>query len=190
MPAEVEEVVVDPDPLQAEDLGEDRAEDLLGRRRRAAAGRGRPCARVPAEPCGRACRWRSTAARRAPSPPRAPCSPGRRRATKPVTEATVPVALGVLGEHDVGHQPRSPASSRPATTAAWSTAGARRPRPRPRPVRRGSRGSSPGRRPGRGTRAARRRSTAPGRRCGTCREPSATNGSATKRPAVSPGRPR
>ena len=57
VPAQGEEMVVDPHLRQRQTLGEQVAEDLLlGLRGRDGIA---PCARGPAGPCGRACRWGS-----------------------------------------------------------------------------------------------------------------------------------
>ena len=101
VPAEVEEVVVDADPVQAEHLGERPAQDLLRGPRRTPARRGPPPrSPAPAAPAGPACRWPSAAARPARRPPRAPCTPAappRRtpaRSSRPPAPSPAPLRVG------------------------------------------------------------------------------------------------
>ena len=121
MPAALEEVVVDADPLDAQHLGKQRAQDrLLRRPRRPVRMRCTP-APAPAAPGGRACRSASAAAAPAPPTRTAPCSPA---AAATARSAAPPCRAP---------RPPPPPHSRPAAGRPTHPA-ARSPRPATRPA--------------------------------------------------------
>ena len=199
MPAQGEEVVLGPDRVQPEHLGERLAQHLLAGVGRAPPGPGRRSKSGAGSARGPASRWASAAARPGPRPRPAPCSPAaaRPRTPAPRRQAARPASPAARRDH-VGDQPLSrhrparqpPRCPRRAITTACATRGWRPAPPRSHPARPGTRGSSPGHPPGRGTPAPRR--GPPHQVPGPVHPPPAarrTNGSATNRSAVSPGRP-
>src|ERR1700679_2451014 len=74
MPAQIEEAVVGPDPVQAQDVRQYLAECLFLRGGRSPATRPRRCPRGRPAPAGPASRSETTAAGPAPPPPPGPCS--------------------------------------------------------------------------------------------------------------------
>ena len=103
VPAELEEVVVDADPLDAQHLGKQPAQDLLLRRPRRRRRMRRRQAPAPAAPGGRACRSASAAAAPAPPAPTAPCSPA---AVRPAMPASAEVSATLARRrHHIADQP-------------------------------------------------------------------------------------
>ena len=128
--AQLEEVVVDADPVAAEQLGPDRRR-APPRSARGAGRRRRPGAPGPARGragrCGRPCRWASAAGRRARRTPRGPCTRAGGRRSQRRSSAAVggrPVAGDEVGDQRASR----PSRPRAPTTAASRTAGCARQR--------------------------------------------------------------
>ena len=119
VPAQLEERVVDPDPLQPQHLGVDAGQDLLDRIGRGAVTDRRPDIPVPAGRVCRVCRSPSAAARRSPPPQPEPYTPAAaqpaRRAPRPdrrrghrlgdITHQTLVAGTVLAGDH---HRLRHP----------------------------------------------------------------------------------
>ena len=201
MPAQVEEAVVGSNPVQPEHLGEHLAQGILPRRGRPRPRRGRPRSRGPAGRCRVDLPVGVSGSASSTTTAAGTMYSGSRPAANARTASARPPSLPVaIAGRTVGGGPRQPgrhrrpAADRPARPAARSPRPAPRPGerpapPRPRRARPGTRGSSPDHRPGPGTPAPRPRSTAPRSPVRYIRDPSAANGHATNRSAVSPGRP-
>ena len=103
--AQLEEVVVDADPLEPSTSRPDPGQHLLHRRARRDVAALAPAARpAPAAPSGPPCRSASAAAPPAPRRPRAPCT----RAASPAGAARSSAASRLRRADHVGHQPLSP----------------------------------------------------------------------------------
>ena len=127
VPAQLEEVVVEPDPLEPQHLGKQRTQDRLLRRPRRTVRRLRRQAPAQAARGGRACRSASAATAPAPRSPTAPCSPA---APKTAPTATPPDRQPTPKPQPHSRQaaaprkrqtPRSLAPSCRATTTACDT---------------------------------------------------------------------
>ena len=189
MPAKLEEVVVDPDPLHPQHLGKQRAQDLLLRRARPPPQRQTASDPAQAAHGGPACRSASAAADPAPPAQTAPCSQAAAPASPQRTAATSSAAPG--RRNHVTHQPRLTRTLLARHHRRLrNTRLRRKAQPRSRQARSGTRAASPARPPGPGTPAPRQTASAPRSPLRYIRLPAAPNGSATNRSAVSPNRPR
>ena len=197
VPAQLEEALLHPHPLQPQHLRPDPRQHLLRRRPRRHVPRPPPARTpAPAAPCGPACRSASAAAPPARRTPPAPCTPAgcRRRCSRssrpppPLAAPRTPPAACRPA------RPRAPPPRASRTSGCSATA-----RPRSPPARCGSRGPSPARpaRPRNSsspsashrTRSPVRYSRAPGsRRTGRGRTapPSAPAGPGSRAPPPSP----
>ena len=144
MPAQLEEVVVDPDPLQTPSTSANSEHRISSCGVRGAAAARTASDPAPAAHGGPACRSASAAADPAPPAQTAPCSPAAAADSAPRSAATSSAAPG--RRHHVAHQPRAgparprappppPAQHPPAATAP----------PRSRQARSGTRAASPAR---------------------------------------------